>query len=178
MVCNDQIQVAVPPNGSTEFLPDYMLEGDPNVNCPGGSFQAQVQISSIWLPASGNFVFTPAHIGQNLLARIKELNSGNSCWGNVKVVEGAPLGVNDLIQVEKLALSPNPASHSICLKIASDAPSMAVSIYSMEGRKVSEQTISNGGNLDISALENGLYSVIATTPSGKGFSCEFRKITP
>ncbi|MBC7775797.1 MAG: hypothetical protein H7246_10225, partial [Phycisphaerae bacterium] len=42
MACNDLIQISVPPNGSTEFLPDYMLEGDYNISCPNAIFQAQV----------------------------------------------------------------------------------------------------------------------------------------
>ncbi|MFN0033531.1 MAG: T9SS type A sorting domain-containing protein [Saprospiraceae bacterium] len=178
LACNDLIQIAVPPNGSTEFLPDNMLEGDYHLFCPNGIFQAQAQISGIWNPATGNFVFLPIHIGQTFVARVRDTNSGNACFGNVKVVEGAPVSIKDLFvptQTGLLKLSPNPASHSISLKTSSDAPSMIVRIADMMGRQISQQSLPNGGSLDISSLANGLYSVSATTPSGMVFSTKFRK---
>ncbi|MFN0214972.1 MAG: hypothetical protein ACKVT2_12015 [Saprospiraceae bacterium] len=91
MVCNDQIEVAVPLNGSTEVLPAFMLEGDYNIYCPNGIFQSQIQSGNIWLPAAGNFVALPAHIGQTFVMRIRDSNSGNACWGNIHVVEAPQL---------------------------------------------------------------------------------------
>jgi len=178
MACNDQIQIAVPPNGSTEFLPDYMLEGDYNIYCPNGIFQAQVQFGANWLPATGNFVFLPVHIGQMFLARIKDLDSGNSCWGNVKVTEGAPVGVQDILSSNKpdvLELSPNPAAQTVCLKIASDASYMTVRVADLQGRQISQHWLKNGASLDVSSLASGLYSVTATTPSGLIFFNKFIK---
>ncbi|MBC7773891.1 MAG: T9SS type A sorting domain-containing protein, partial [Phycisphaerae bacterium] len=91
---------------------------------------------------------------------------------------GAPVGVKDILgskQSNVLELMPNPATLTIHLKIASDAPNMTVRIADLQGRQISEQWLPNGVNLDISSLANGLYVVTATTPLGKVFSNKFRK---
>ena len=155
-----------------------MLEGDYTINCPGGIFQSQVQFGNNWLPASGNFIFEPVHIGQTFVGRIRELNTGNICWGNVQVIEGNPVGINDIPggrQAGILEISPNPASQFIQLQIASEAENMALRIADIQGRTVLQQNLTNGGKVDISGLANGVYSVIVTTPSGQIFSNKFRK---
>jgi len=178
MACNDQIQITVPSNGSTEFLPEYMLEGNYDVNCPNAVFQAQLQSGNDWIPATGNFVFLPVHIGNSYVARIRDQTSGNACWGNVQVVGGAPLGVKSLFGTTEtgvLSLTPNPASQSIQLKIASNANTLSVRITDMQGRELTRQSLSNGGVLDISGLNAGMYIVTATTLTGEVFSSKFKK---
>lgn len=91
LACNDQITVAVPINGSHELLPDEILEGDPSMSCPNGIFSAQAQFNNSWLPASGNMVFDETHIGLNVLCRVRDEVSGNSCWGNVEIVQAPSL---------------------------------------------------------------------------------------
>jgi hypothetical protein len=87
LACNDLVVIAVPANGSTEFLPLDIAEGDLSLSCPNGNLRTQVQINAQWLPASGNMVFNETHIGQTLPARVVDQVSGNSCWGNVQVVQ-------------------------------------------------------------------------------------------
>ncbi|MBU6341719.1 MAG: hypothetical protein KGS48_09520, partial [Bacteroidetes bacterium] len=82
LVCNDLVQVSLDQNCEAELLPDDILEGG---GCPNGNLQVQAKINNIWVPASGNFVCTSANIGQTLQVRVRDLISGNMCWGNVKV---------------------------------------------------------------------------------------------
>ena len=91
LACNDLVVVAIPANANAEFLPSDIVEGDLSVSCPNGILRTQAQINSQWLPASGNMIFNATHIGQTFQARVVDQVSGNSCWGNVQVVE-APTG--------------------------------------------------------------------------------------
>ena len=75
----------------------------------------------------------------------------------------------------QLEISPNPSEQFITLNIASDATMMHVSIADMQGRQISRQMLQNGGTMDISMLPEGLYSVLATTPSGIVYSNKFKK---
>ena len=87
------------------------------------------------------------------------------------------VGTEDfLAQSSNLEIYPNPASHSITLQLASEETTITLRISDHLGRQLLHQTISNGGNADISALPNGLYLLTATTPSGKVFPGKFRKM--
>ena len=73
------------------------------------------------------------------------------------LVHDNPANLNEFeISVE---LYPNPVSESLTLKIE-DTQADLVSVYSIQGRRVLEQDISNSGgvsNIDFSSLENGVY---------------------
>jgi len=69
-----------------------------------------------------------------------------------------------------LEVFPNPASHTVSLKIASEETILTVNISDMSGRTTRQYRIQNGGDMDISDLPNGTYLVIASTPSGKVYS--------
>jgi len=106
--------------------------------------------------------------------------SGNHGINDLWVVKlgGDPVDVKDIIipaNAESIEVFPNPAAYFIYLKISSDAPTMTIRISDMQGRQLIQQTLPNGGSLDISSLPNGLYSVSATTTSGLTFSNKFRK---
>ncbi|MDX1913426.1 MAG: hypothetical protein SFV22_18165 [Saprospiraceae bacterium] len=87
LVCNDDLVVAVPANGTFTLLPQDLADTDLSVICPNGNFQTQAEINSIWTPASGYMIFDESHIGQTVNCRLRDLNSGNTCWGSVQVVE-------------------------------------------------------------------------------------------
>ncbi len=74
-----------------------------------------------------------------------------------------------------LEIYPNPAQQSIILKTASEESSLGVSIYDLLGRAVLQQNILNGGSVEMASLANGLYHVVATTPSGEVFTGKLRK---
>jgi len=104
--------------------------------------------------------------------------SGNHGGRDFWVVKLSPesVGTEDILtQSSNLEIYPNPASHSITLQLASEEPILTLRITDLLGRQRSHQTISNGGNVDISTLPNGLYLLTATTPSGVVFSGKFRK---
>lgn len=90
LVCNDLITIKIPPGGTVEFTPDLMLEGsDPSMSCPDGVLSGQAYIGNTWQPASGgnNYVFSYTQVGQVIQARVRDSNSGNSCWGNVQILD-------------------------------------------------------------------------------------------
>lgn len=82
MVCNNLVQVSLNQDCATEILPDMILEGN---GCPNGNFQVQARVNNVWVPANGNFVATSAHINQTLQVRVRDLISGNMCWGYIHV---------------------------------------------------------------------------------------------
>jgi len=82
LVCNNFVQVSLDQTCEAEILPDMILEGG---GCPNGNLQVQAKINNIWVPANGNFVATSANINQTLQVRVRDLNSGNFCWGMMKI---------------------------------------------------------------------------------------------
>ncbi len=78
-----------------------------------------------------------------------------------------------------LEIFPNPATNTISIRKPLDSTqeeaALNMSIYDLLGRELSRQTTSYSGEIDISALPNGLYMVIATTLPGKVFSGKFSK---
>ncbi len=78
-------------------------------------------------------------------------------------------------QTVHLEIYPNPAQQSITLKSPSEESSLGVSIYDLLGRAVLQQNILNGGSVEMASLANGLYHVVATTPSGEVFTGKLRK---
>jgi hypothetical protein len=79
-------------------------------------------------------------------------------------------------ETQALEIYPNPAQQSITLKITSQQPTLFINIIDFSGQELSRQTISNGQNVDVSNLPNGLYLVTATTTFGKVFSGKFLKM--
>lgn len=82
LVCNNLVQVSLDEDCEEEILPDMILEGS---GCPNGNLQVQAKINNVWVPASGNFVADASHINQTLQVRVRDLNSGNMCWGYIHV---------------------------------------------------------------------------------------------
>jgi hypothetical protein len=60
-----------------------------------------------------------------------------------------------------LDIYPNPASDFVNIEIASDAAVLEVSISDLLGRELLRQPIPNGGKVDVSVLESGLYMLSA-----------------
>ncbi len=80
-----------------------------------------------------------------------------------------------LNQAKYLEVFPNPSTDEVFIKLSSEEPSINVQISNLLGQQLSQQTIPNGGSLDISKLPNGIYCVLVTTPTGKVFSSKFTK---
>ena len=85
LACNNLVQISLDEDCSVELNEDMILEGNFSLTCPNGNFQVQAKINNVWTPAAGNFVANSAHIGQTIQVRVRDLNSGQSCWGYIKV---------------------------------------------------------------------------------------------
>ena len=89
MVCNNLVQVSLDQDCEQEIEADMILEGN---GCPNGVFQVQAKVNNVWVPSSGNFVATSDHINQTLQVRVRDLVSGNMCWGYIHIEDKlAPL---------------------------------------------------------------------------------------
>jgi len=82
LVCNNLLQVSLDQDCEQEIEPDMILEGG---GCPNGVLQVQAKINNVWVPSSGNFVANSAHINQTIQVRVRDLVSGNLCWGFIHV---------------------------------------------------------------------------------------------
>ncbi len=82
LVCNNLVQVSLDQDCQSEILPDMVLEGG---GCPNGNLQVQAKINGVWVPSSGNFVANSGHVNQTIQVRVRDLISGNMCWGYIHV---------------------------------------------------------------------------------------------
>jgi Secretion system C-terminal sorting domain len=81
--CESLVNVSLNQNCTAEITPDVILNGSPAVSCPTGVLFVQAKINGSWYPAVGNFIANSTHIGKTLEVRVRDLQSGNSCWGNI-----------------------------------------------------------------------------------------------
>ncbi len=83
------------------------------------------------------------------------------------VVTGA--SVNDLnITNDNLKLYPNPAQHLLSIENLSAYKMKSVLVYNILGQKVLQQKVkSNADKIDVSALSNGLHTIIVEFEEGK-----------
>lgn len=81
--CNNQIQVSVDANCEALIHPDMILEGSYS---DYNDFTVSLSLGNqpIANPITSNF------IGQNIKVKIKEISTGNSCWGLVLVEDKQP----------------------------------------------------------------------------------------
>ncbi|MFN0174380.1 MAG: T9SS type A sorting domain-containing protein [Saprospiraceae bacterium] len=173
--------------GSTSSLDGDVLGNDGGVDfwivklTPDGELQWQKTVGgtqadralSIHQSSDGGYIVA-GYTQSNNSGDVSGFHGVQDYW----VVKFSPesVGTKDFLsQSSNLEIYPNPASHNITLRLASEEPTITVTITDLLGRQLSRQTIPNGGSPDISALPNGLYLVTATTPSGKVFAGKFRK---
>jgi hypothetical protein len=80
-----------------------------------------------------------------------------------------------------LEIYPNPATHTISLQVPQDHTTgagetpLSIRITDLLGKEISQQTLQPGKSLDIAALPNGMYLLMATDALGKVFSGKFMK---
>ncbi|MFZ4633963.1 MAG: beta strand repeat-containing protein, partial [Saprospiraceae bacterium] len=79
LVCNDNVQVSLDPDGQAVVLPDMVLEG----TYDNDAFYS-VQIFNNQNQPQPNPV-TCANVGQTLKVRVRDNCNGNYCWGTIKV---------------------------------------------------------------------------------------------
>jgi hypothetical protein len=81
--CESLVNVSLDQSCSAEITPDVVLNGTAALSCPTGVLFVQAKINGAWVPAVGNFIANNSHIGKTLEVRVRDLQSGNSCWGNI-----------------------------------------------------------------------------------------------
>ena len=78
LVCNNLVQISLDEDCTVDLLPDMILEG---AGCPNGNLVVEIKVNGVWVPGTLN----SSHINQTLQVRVRDLNSGNTCWGYVHV---------------------------------------------------------------------------------------------
>ncbi len=78
MSCNNFVQISLDEDCEVPIDPDMILEGN---GCPNGNFVVEIKVNGVWVPG----VVNANHINQTLQVRVRDLNSGNSCWGYILV---------------------------------------------------------------------------------------------
>ena len=84
LVCNDNVNVSLPgPNANCQLTitVDMVLEDLPS--CPNPLQVTIMTMQGVPLPTTPTV--NASHIGQMFIYSVKELTSGNSCWGTLKV---------------------------------------------------------------------------------------------
>ena len=102
--------------------------------------------------------------------------SGNHGEQDMWIVKLSPETISSTQSpLTPLSIFPNPAHTSITLQIPTPESTLHVSINDLLGRTLSQQTITNGGQIDIAALPTGLYLLSATTEAGEVYVGKLRK---
>ncbi len=78
LVCNDLVQISLDEDCEVTVNPDMILEGG---GCPNGNLVVQIKVNNVWVSA----VLNSTHINQTIQVRVKDLASGNLCWGFIHV---------------------------------------------------------------------------------------------
>ncbi len=78
LVCNNLVQISLDQDCTVEIQPDMILEGG---GCPNGNLVVEMKINGAWVPA----IVNSSHINQTIQVRVRDLNSGNNCWGYMHI---------------------------------------------------------------------------------------------
>lgn len=82
LACNGNTQVSLDENCEAEITPAMILNADTTI-CPNGDFEVIVSYHGIPIPTSP--VVTCDYINTTLQVMVRDMNSGNSCWGDIYV---------------------------------------------------------------------------------------------
>lgn len=95
----------------------------------------------------------------------------NEFWGQVKLGDGFPVGINQKQAIESLNVYPNPTTGELNIEMANIAK---VEVYNLLGAKVAQfNNVENSVN--VSTLSMGMYVVKATAQNGKVAVAKFNK---
>ncbi len=82
LACNGSTQVSTDENCEALITPDMILN-DQTTSCPGSVMPDDFDVTVSNLYGEIDNPITSAYIGQDLYVKVTDLNSGNSCWGNI-----------------------------------------------------------------------------------------------
>ncbi len=99
-------------------------------------------------------------------------NNEPSTFHQIWVRQNISIGLNNPIFEEiKLKLLPNPASHLLNISFLNSIKSIStLTIYNNIGQLVySELLFDNTNQINVSAVKNGIYTLVITTKEGKHY---------
>jgi len=128
------------------------------------------------------YTILQANDGGYLVSGVTESTNGNvsgfkgvyDAW--IVKLKPVSTGVIEVASMETLKLFPNPATQVVYVTIAPEEEMMTIRISDPQGQKIIQQNIQNGGGIQISSLPDGIYTIVATTASGRAFSSKFNKV--
>ncbi len=86
LICNQQLQVSLNSSGQAVITP-ALIAPNAAASCPGALTVNLFYPNGYPLPGS---TLTCAQIGETMTAQVRHVSSGNSCSGNIDVVDGQP----------------------------------------------------------------------------------------
>ena len=101
------------------------------------------------------------------------LNGSNELW--VLKLSPEPSTPTNTPLTTQITLYPNPAHNAITLQAPSAGTTLNVTIYDLLGRTLLREEIPNGGQLNIAALQKGVYFVSAEDGDGTVFRGKLEK---
>jgi hypothetical protein len=119
LACNSKTQISLDENCDTEVTWDMILNAS-NTSCPGGEFVVTVS-KKHGLPILTSPFVNKAHINQTLVAEVRDLNSGNRCWGEILVEDKLPPQIdcrNDTLFCYEMRNYAGPLATDNCQKAA------------------------------------------------------------
>ena len=127
--------------------------------------------SAIHQTTDGGFITTGYSWSSN--GDVSENNGENDFW----IVKLSPeTSHTSTPKYQTVEIYPNPSTHTITLRTGLDiSENSALLITDLLGREILRPKVSSDGNVDVSALPNGLYFLTVTSGSGVMFVWKFRK---
>jgi hypothetical protein len=129
----------------------------------GSSFE--IAVYSILQTDDGGFIFPGLSNSTD-----GDVLPGGYDWQDFWLVKLSPESVPSVepfVQTGVLELFPNPAQAAVSIQMPGAVAAFSLSITDEIGREISQQTISNGAQINVSTWPNGLYWAKATTSSGQ-----------
>lgn len=118
LACNGNTQVSLDENCEAEITPAMILNADTTI-CPNGSFEVTVSYHGVPIPTSP--VVTCDYKNLTLQVMIRDLNSGNRCWGDIHIEDKLPPIIecgNDTVYCYQMPKYTGPMITDNCTKAA------------------------------------------------------------
>lgn len=87
LACNNLVQISLDEDCAVTVTPSMVLQPG---SCNGPQLEVIVYQPGTQIPIPGSPVVTAANIGQTLVVKVLDTNTGNSCWSNALVEDKLP----------------------------------------------------------------------------------------
>ena len=88
-----------------------------------------------------------------------------------------PVGINETLQANDVALYPNPSANSFMVELSKVQPNLIVRVKNMEGKEMMTTVLDNVKQFTVEAANwsNGVYVMELSTPAGKAYKRLMKK---